>query len=238
MEKLSRRNFLKLASAGAGVALLSACGAQTQPATQEPGGEPVVGEPAVDKVTVEMWTPHPLEDNIGITEFMAENYLPDHPDTDFLFTRVPSEWEQKFATAAAGGTLPDIFAVDGINLPTFANRGLTAELSDAVIPQYILDDFYPPARAEMQFRGKTYATVLETNSIALRINVDKMNEAGVEPPETWDELITTGQALTYDINGNHPTTPPLTGTPSVSGPSSSGAASAKVPSGWSFPGSG
>ncbi len=204
MEKLSRRNFLKLASAGAGVALLSACGAQTQPATQEPGGEPVVGEPAVDKVTVEMWTPHPLEDNIGITEFMAENYLPDHPDTDFLFTRVPSEWEQKFATAAAGGTLPDIFAVDGINLPTFANRGLTAELSDAVIPQDILDDFYPPARAEMQFRGKTYATVLETNSIALRINVDKMNEAGVEPPETWDELITTGQALTYDINGNHP----------------------------------
>jgi multiple sugar transport system substrate-binding protein len=204
MEKLSRRSFLRLASAGAGVALLSACGTRTTPAPQEPGGEPVVVEPGVEKVTVEMWTPHPLEDNIGITEFLAENYLPDNPDTDFLFTRVPSEWEQKFATSAAGGTLPDIFAVDGINLPTFANRGLCAEIPETLISKEVLDDFFPSALVEMQFRGRTYATTIETNSQALRINVDKMNEAGVDPPETWDEMITVGQQLTVDANGNHP----------------------------------
>lgn len=204
MEKLSRRDFLKLASVAAGMAVLSACGPATAPATDELGEEMPIDEPAAERVLIELWTPHPLEENIGVTEFTQENFEPDHPDIEFLFTRVPSEWEQKFATAAAGGTLPDLFAVDGINMPTFANRGLTAEISEAIVPQDVLDDFYPPALAEMQFRGKTYGTTLETNSQALRINVDKMDEAGVEPPETWDELISVGQELTFDANGNHP----------------------------------
>ena len=157
-----------------------------------------------EKVTIELWAPHPFEDNIKITEFVQENFLPDHPDTEFKFTQVPSEYEQKFKTAAAGGTLPDLFAVDGINLPTFASRGLCVELDEMVVPKDVLDDFYPSARAEMQWRGKTYATVIETNSQALRINVDKMDEAGVQPPETWDDLITVGQKLTFDENGKHP----------------------------------
>jgi len=205
MEKLSRRSFLKLASVGAGMALLSACNPATSAPTEEPDAGDMTGsEPTMDKVQIELWTPHPLEDNIGITDFVGENFLPDHPDTDFLFTQVPGDWEQKFATAAAGGTLPDIFAVDGINLPTFANRGLTAEISEAVIPQDVLYDYFPPALAEMQFRGKTYATTIETNSQALRLNVDKMNEAGVDPPETWDDMISVGQTLTFDQDGNHP----------------------------------
>ncbi|MCJ7739432.1 MAG: substrate-binding domain-containing protein, partial [Anaerolineae bacterium] len=206
MEKLSRRTFLKLASAASGMALLSACGKVANEPTDEPMGadEQVIDEPTIDRVVIELWTPHPLEDNIGVTKFVQDNFEPDHPDTEFLFTQVPSEYEQKFATAAAGGTLPDLFAVDGINLPTFANRGLVAEVSDAVISKDVLDDFFPSALAEMQFRGKTYATTIETNSQALRINVDKMNEAGIEPPETWDDLINVGQQLTVDANGNHP----------------------------------
>jgi len=203
--KLSRRDFLKFASMVTGTAVLTACGAGAGgPEPEEPADDQPIDEPSVERVVVEMWTPHPLEDNIGITAFIQETYEPDHPDTEFLFTRVPSEWEQKFKTAAAGGTLPDIFAVDGINLPTFASRGLCAELSEAIVPKHVLDDFFPPALAEMQFRGKTYATTIETNSQALRINVDKMNEAGVDAPETWDELISTGQMLTVDQNGKHP----------------------------------
>jgi multiple sugar transport system substrate-binding protein len=205
MNKVSRRDFLRLASVATGMTILSACGGAATPVPsgtdeQEPAGIPA----APERVVIELWTPHPLDDNIGVTDFVRENYEPDHTDTEFLFTRVPSEWEQKFATAAAGGTLPDLFAVDGINLPTFVSRGLVAEISDVLVTKDVLDDFYPSALAEMQFRGKTYATTIETNSQALRVNMDLMNEAGVSPPETWDELITVGQQLTFDANGNHP----------------------------------
>jgi ABC-type glycerol-3-phosphate transport system substrate-binding protein len=202
MKRFSRREFLSFTTA-TGATLLAACVAA--PPTTSPQAEKPAKQPAApQKATIELWTPHPLEDNIKITQFVKDNYLSSHPDTDFKFTRVPSEWEQKFRTAAAGGTLPDMFAVDGINLPTFASRGLCAELDELVVPKKVLEDFYPPALAEMQWRGKTYATTIETNSQALRINVDKMNQAGAQPPKTWDDLIAVGQKLTTDQKGKHP----------------------------------
>ena len=210
--KISRRRFLELAAATVAAGVLApACQAgqkaEEQPA--EPTATPAPKEPTptpapAEPVTIEMWTPHPLEDNIKITEFLEGTFLQENPDIGFKFTRVPEEWEQKFKTAAAGKTLPDIFAVDGINVPTFASRGLLAELDESILPPDLIDDHFAPALAEMQFRGKTYATTLETNSQALRVNVDIMKEVGAEPPETWDDLISLGAKVTADTNGSHP----------------------------------
>jgi multiple sugar transport system substrate-binding protein len=203
MNKISRRKFLGLAGAAAVVgALAPACRAAAPPAEEAPEEKPTPAPP--EPVTITMWTPHPLEDNIKITEFLGDTFLPDNPDINFEYTRVPEEWEQKFKTAAAGKTLPDIFAVDGINIPTFASRGLLAEIDESVVASDVLADFFPPALAEMQFRGKTYATTLETNSQALRMNVEIMEEVGAKPPVTWDDLIRLGKRITTDVNGNHP----------------------------------
>jgi ABC-type glycerol-3-phosphate transport system substrate-binding protein len=67
----------------------------------------------------------------------------------------------------------------------------------------VLDDYYPSARAEMRYRDKTYAVVLETNSQAVRLNKELMDAAGVTAPVTWDELIETGKQLTVDTSGNN-----------------------------------
>jgi multiple sugar transport system substrate-binding protein len=196
--RLSRRQFLQFAAAATSLSVLAqGCTAVT------PGSTGDTAAPAQAGNVVELWAPHPLDENIKIADFVAENFTPDHPDITFNFTRVPSEWEQKFRTAAAGGQLPDIFAVDGINLPAYASRGLCAELDEVVIPADVLEDYYPSARAEMQYRGATYAVVLETNSQAVRLNMDQMNEAGVSAPVTWDELIEVGKQLTIDQNGNN-----------------------------------
>mgnify|MGYP005845849841 CR=1 FL=1 len=211
--KLTRRSFLRFAGAAGGVAALAACVPATPQVTAPTKApvETVAAEPTtvtkevatVEPVTVEMWAPHPLDENIKIDDFVAQYFTPQHPDISLKFTRVPGDWEQKFRTAAAGKELPDIFAVDGINVPAYASRGLCAEL-DEVIPADVLDDYYPSARAEMQFRGKTYGVVLETNSQGVRVNVDLMKKAEVEPPKTWEELVEVGQKLTLDTNGKHP----------------------------------
>lgn len=196
---LSRRHFLQVLGTAVAAIPLASCVAPAPAPAGTAAGE-AGSAPSAGTNLVEFWAPHPLDENIKIADFVAENFTPDHPDIEFKFTRVPSEWEQKFRTAAAGGTLPDIFAVDGVNLPAYASRGLCAELDEMVVPPDVLEDFYPPARAEMQFRGKTYATVIETNSQAVRLNMDIMNEAGVQPATTWDELISVGQKLTVDAN--------------------------------------
>ncbi|MCS7220327.1 MAG: extracellular solute-binding protein [Anaerolineae bacterium] len=194
----SRRDFLKLVGASSVGIAAAAC--QPVPMTAVPEGKVAEeAKPAAEAITLELWAPHPLDDNIKVTDFVRKNFEPQHPGVQFKFTRVPSEWEQKFRTAAAGGTLPDLFAVDGINVPAYTARGLTAEI-EGIDPK-LLDDFYPSARAEMEWRGKVYASVLETNSQALRVNMDMLEKADVPVPTTWDELVTYGQQLTIDQSG-------------------------------------
>ena len=203
-KRLNRRDFLKVAGIGGAGLVLAACapaapkpaataGAATE-ATKAPS-EAVKAEP----VTIEFWAPHPLQDNIKINEFLPTTFDTTHPNITVKFTQVPSEWEQKFRTAAAGGTLPDLFAVDGINVPAYTSRGLTAEI--AGIDPALLDDFFPSGRAEMEYQGKVYAAVLETNSQALRINMDMLEKAGAKVPTTWQELIDEGQKITLDQSG-------------------------------------
>ena len=202
--RVSRRDFLRVAGlGGVGIALV-ACAAPPAAAPAQPSGTQPTTAPQEAPATgaaveIELWTPHPLDENIKINEFIPKTFETQHPDIKLKFTRVPTEWEQKFRTAAAGGTLPDLFAVDGINVPAYTSRGLTAEIV-AVDPK-VLDDFYPSARAEMEFEGRVYASVLETNSQAMRVNMDMLEKAGVGVPTSWDELVTNGQQLTLDQSG-------------------------------------
>ena len=49
-------------------------------------------------------------------------------------------------------------------------RNLTAEIVG--IDPTVLNDFYPPARAEMEYQGKVYGSVIETNAQAFKVNKD------------------------------------------------------------------
>ncbi len=198
-KRLNRRDFLKVAGISSiGIAAAACRPAAAPPAATSGEAQPAESAPA-EAVTIELWTPHPLDENIKINEFVPSTFEAKNPNIKLKFTRVPSEWEQKFRTAAAGGTLPDLFAVDGINVPAYTARGLTAEIVG--IDAATLDDFYPSARAEMEYQGKVYAAVLETNSQALRVNLDMIEAAGAKVPTTWQELIDYGQMITMDQSG-------------------------------------
>ena len=206
--KFNRRDFLKMAGlSGVGLAL-AACAPAAAPtaapaattANQAAGVTPTAA-PNTTPVPLELWALHPFDtpQNIRLTDFVTTNYLPKHPNIQFKFTQIPGDYQQKFTTSAAGGTLPDMYAVDGINMATYSKRGLTAEIVG--IDPTILNDFYPPAREEMEFEGKVYGSVIETNAQAFKVNLDMMEKAGVSMPATWDEMVSVGQQLTLDTKG-------------------------------------
>lgn len=206
--KLNRRDFLKMAGLGGVGLAMAACAPAATPtaapaattAGQAADTTPVAASNA-GPVPLELWAPHTFDSpqNIRLTDFVTTNYLPKHPNIQFKFTQIPGDYAQKFTTSAAGGTLPDMFAVDGINMATYSKRGLTAEIVG--IDPTILNDFYPPAREEMEFEGKVYGSVIESNAQAFKINQDMMDKAGVKMPTTWDEMVTIGQELTIDTAG-------------------------------------
>lgn len=154
--------------------------------------------------TVKMWTPHDFDIRFGENyhEALFGPFEKENPDIKIEWVRV-AQWEQKFRIAAAAGQLPNIFAVDGVNIPAYAARGILAPLDD-FIPREVLEDYQKGCYDEMVWKGKTYGVGLETNTSILTYVPDLFEKAGLPatPPRYWDEIITIGQKLTRDLNND------------------------------------
>lgn len=64
-----------------------------------------------------------------------------------------------------------------------------------------LNSFYPALMANGNIEGRTWGIPFQRSTIVAYYNKDMFREAGLDPenpPETWDELVEMGQALTTD----------------------------------------
>ena len=103
------------------------------------------------------------------------------------------ELVSKILQMSSSRTLPDILMVDSPDLPQIAASG-------ALTP---IDELGLTAEGEAQgiidaatYEGKVYGLQPVANSIGLFYNVDMLEEAGVKPPTTWEELREASKTLT------------------------------------------
>ncbi|TWF79196.1 carbohydrate ABC transporter substrate-binding protein (CUT1 family) [Pseudonocardia hierapolitana] len=100
---------------------------------------------------------------------------------------------QKVLQQASSRTLPDVLMLDNPDLQQIAATGALAPISDFGLSA---DGFQEGVRSASTFEGQVYGLQPVTNSIGLFYNVDILNQAGITPPKTWDELKTAAAALT------------------------------------------
>jgi len=96
---------------------------------------------------------------------------------------------------AASNTLPDVLMVDNPDVQQLASAGALSPLGD-----YGIDGAgFPAGIIEAgTLDGKLYGIAPIVNSLGLFYNVDMFEEAGIEPPTTWDELRAAAETLTTD----------------------------------------
>lgn len=93
------------------------------------------------------------------------------------------------------GQPPDVGYIDALRAPEYIREGRLRPL-DELIDTEELDDFYEPLLAYFQRDGQTYALPRDYQTVALLVNVDLFEEAGLEPPTTWDEFYEAAATLT------------------------------------------
>lgn len=99
------------------------------------------------------------------------------------------------AEMLAAGEALDVAYIDGVWAPGYINQGWLNPIPDELVE----DDFYPQLREYFQRAGQTYALPHNFQTVQLLVNSEMLEEAGLEPPTTWDELQEAAQALTnYD----------------------------------------
>ncbi|GIP20290.1 ABC transporter substrate-binding protein [Paenibacillus sp. J22TS3] len=96
----------------------------------------------------------------------------------------------KFMTmASAGGEMPDLVFWDRWRTSLYAPKNVFHPIDEFMAQDKVnKDDFYGEAIKELSYDGKLYGLPLTVDARALFYNKKLLNQAGVKPPTTWDEL--------------------------------------------------
>ena len=105
------------------------------------------------------------------------------------------EYDTTLQAQLAGGDPPDVFYVNDNRLADLAETGTLAG-AEGMIDEP--DGFYPNLVEAFTYDGTWYCPAKDFSTLALQYNVEMLEEAGVEPPTTWDELAAAAEQLTTD----------------------------------------
>ncbi|AQP48837.1 ABC transporter substrate-binding protein [Tessaracoccus aquimaris] len=93
---------------------------------------------------------------------------------------------------ASSKTLPDVLMLDNPDVQEIAKTGGLTPLSDYGVDT---SGFAEGILQAATYEGEVYGLAPTVNTIGLFYNVDMLEEAGVTPPKTWDELKTVAAKL-------------------------------------------
>lgn len=136
--------------------------------------------------------------NLHITNFFAD-YPDMKPSVDYGI-----EWDQywtKLQTSIAGGAPTDMCWMHDTRVALYASQGLLEPLDDYLSkekPQGWSEEFYTTQVEGFQYGGKQYGFPYDWATAGLYVNLDWLEEAGVEVPTedwTWDDLLAAAVKL-------------------------------------------
>lgn len=190
------RHLATVAAFGAAAVVLAGC--TGSPAN---GSSGEIGEPGAIELsgTVTFW--HAYSADSPEVETLEEVIIPafedEHPDVTVESVPIPyDELHQKLVTAVAGDQLPDLVRADIMWVPELADLGVLVPLSQEM-PDFdaLADRMFPGALATNLWKGDYYGLPLDTNTRVMMWNADVFEAAGVEVPETVDDLVDAAPAL-------------------------------------------
>lgn len=166
--------------------------AGTTAGTDEGSADTASSEP----VTVSFLT-HWAPDTVALVEAAAGAYSEEHPNVTIEIQAVPfGDLLTTLRSQSGGSDAPTIAGIYDLWLPELVRDGIVAPAPDAVASD--VEANWPTGVATAASQdGSVYGIPNEIDLYALNYNKALFDEAGITaPPATWDELVTTAEALT------------------------------------------
>ena len=136
------------------------------------------------------------EEQVTVTRALIEAFEEEKPGcTINLVLAGMDDREESIMADLYAGAPVDLITVDCESIGTYANAGILYPL-DELIERIGEDDFIPGSR--VQIDGHDYGFPYAGCSMQMFIRTDLLEEAGLEIPTTWSELLATAKALTTD----------------------------------------
>jgi multiple sugar transport system substrate-binding protein len=173
--------------------------------TQEVEKEVVVTQevevmvPAKAETIIEFWSTDNEEERVDVYEAIAERYMAEHPEVEVRIVPIEEAGvSQRIATALAANRPPDIIRMGVERVAAFAaDEILDEDAAEAVIAGLGEDDFRssPLQMVTNPSTGKRAAVPFDGWIQALWYRADVFEEAGLNPPISWDDINAACDAL-------------------------------------------
>jgi len=145
--------------------------------------------------TITMWA---RDTQKGFINLVADAWNKGH-DTKVKVTLVPqANFVQKFGTAAASGSGPDVASIDLVFLPYFASTGVLDDITELENKLPYKDGLSAAHRRLATYNGRTYALPFTAEASVLFYNKDLFRKAGLDPdkpPKNYAEIISSAKKI-------------------------------------------
>ena len=209
-----KRNVLAVLMASVMAASLFGCGSSSSPATTASNETKASGETSgeakaategkTEDVTIRMWTfldPTNKENGRSVAlQQMIDEFEAENPGVKVVVE--PQDWATmtgKFLAASATGDAPDIMWCARDEMYGVLNAGALEPLENLFLGDWSAEEIADVDDAFFQFGerdGKHYTLTLNKNCTGLFYREDLLKEAGLQVPETFEELYDSAKALT------------------------------------------
>ncbi len=173
------------------------------------GDDEEAADTAVEETTTEAATTEAAEDVSGSIKIaglwtggeaasfkaVLDGYREKYPDVKVTYQPAGEDLPTILATAVEGGNPPDLASISSPGvIKSFVDKGSLQPIDFATDD---LADNYSESFVDLTtFDGKTYGVVFKgANKSTVWYNTKAFEDAGVEPPETWDAFLEAGETL-------------------------------------------
>jgi multiple sugar transport system substrate-binding protein len=121
------------------------------------------------------------------------------PNVKVTYEPQPDQFQTKIKADFSGNTEPDVFYLDSSLMTALAPNDLLLPLDDYMSQAGVKTDDYVGDLVKLyQMNGKTYALPKDQGSLALFVNNDMAQKAGVDPAslKTWDDVTAAAKKMT------------------------------------------
>jgi sn-glycerol 3-phosphate transport system substrate-binding protein len=193
------------------VLVVTACGSKnTSNGGQTSAG--LVNQPTVEPakvvedtspITIQYWHSHAEAQMEGLN-YMLEAFTKKYPHitVEAIFQGGYDDLHKKLQAAVAAKSVPAVTNVEVSSLPVFGDSGVFSDLTPWILrDQTDLNDFSQGMINAYAFNGKQYGFPLIVSTSVFVYNKTLLDELGVQPPQTWDEIDAFNEKVALIENG-------------------------------------
>ncbi|MFN7209074.1 MAG: ABC transporter substrate-binding protein [Aggregatilineales bacterium] len=138
------------------------------------------------------WSSSPSEN--ARLQKIVDDWNAANPDIQVTLNQVP-DYDTTLQKSLAGGEPPDVFYVDSFRFLDLVRAEALMPIGEKLTD---VDDFYPALRNAFTANGQFYCPPKDFSTLALQINTEMFEAAGLSAPTTWEEMRAAAEKLTKD----------------------------------------